>query len=70
MSVIHASDAFMATQVLDLVLSERRKALSPREWKHRLAGYGYSLAQSEEGVVVTSLRTGTPVCAVPGEITI
>ncbi|MDX5403583.1 MAG: hypothetical protein LPK02_15590 [Rhodobacterales bacterium] len=70
MSVIHASDAFMATQVLDLVLSERRKALSPREWKHRLAGYGYSLAQSDEGVVVTSLRTGTPVCAVPGEITI
>jgi hypothetical protein len=70
MSVIQASDAFLAAQVLDLVLSERRKALSPREWKHRLAGYGYSLTQAEGGVVVTSLRTGTPVCAVPGEMTV
>lgn len=70
MSVIQASDAFMATQVLDLVLSERRKALSPREWKHRLAGYGYSLTQHGGSVMVTSLRTGTPVCAVPGEMTV
>ena len=70
MSVIQANDAFMAAQVLDLVLSERRKALSPREWKHRLAGYGYSLPQAEGGVVVTSLRTGSPVCAVPGEIAV
>ena len=70
MSVIQASDAFMAAQVLDLVLSERRKALSPREWKHRLAGYGYSLTQSDEGVVVTSLRTGSALCAVPGEISV
>ena len=69
MSVIQASDAFMAAQVLDLVLSERRKALSPREWKHRLAGYGYNLMQSDAGVVVTSIRTGTQVCAVPGEMT-
>jgi hypothetical protein len=69
MSVIQASDAFMAAQVLDLVLNERRKALSPREWKHRLAGYGYSLTHAESGVMVTSLRTGATVCAVPGEIT-
>lgn len=69
MSVIHASDAFMAAQVLDLVLTERRKALSPREWKHRLAGYGYSLTQAEGTVMVTSLRTGAAVCTVPGEVT-
>jgi len=67
MAVIHKSDAFLAAQVLDLVLTERRKALSAREWKHRLAGYGYSLKQSDDGVLVTSLRTGTTVCAVPGE---
>ncbi len=70
MSVIHATDAFMAAQILDLALSERRKALSPREWKHRLAGYGYSLAASDDGVMVTSLRTGRPLCAIPGEVTI
>jgi hypothetical protein len=69
MSVIQASEAFMAAQVLDLVLNERRKALSPREWKHRLAGYGYSLTQAESGVMVTSLRTGAAVCTVPGEMT-
>lgn len=70
MSVIHCSNVFLAEQVLDLVLSERRKALSPREWKHRLAGYGYSLKQSDKGVLVTSLRTGDPVCAVPGEMSV
>jgi hypothetical protein len=70
MSVIQSNDAFMAAQILDLVLSERRKALSAREWKHRLAGYGYNLVQSDEGVVVTSLRTGKPVCAVPGEASV
>jgi hypothetical protein len=69
MSVIQASDAFMAAQVLDLVLNERRKALSPREWKHRLAGYGYSLTHAEGSVMVTSLRTGAAVCTVPGEMT-
>ena len=69
MSVIQASEAFMAAQVLDLVLNERRKALSPREWKHRLAGYGYSLTQAEGTVMVTSLRTGAAVCTVPGEVT-
>ncbi len=67
MSVIQSSDAFLAAQVLDLVLAERRKALSPREWSHRLAGYGYKLIQSEDGVVVASLRTGSTLCAVPGE---
>ena len=67
MSVIHSSEVFIAAQVLDLVLSERRKALSTREWKHRLAGYGYNLVQSDGGVVVTNLRTGTQVCTVPGE---
>lgn len=70
MSVIHSTDAFLAAQVLDLVLSERRKALSAREWSHRLAGYGYKLIQSDDGVVVTSLRTGSTLCAVPGEATI
>ncbi len=67
MSVIHSSNVFLAAQVLDLVLSERRKALSQREWSHRLAGYGYKLVQSDEGVVVANLRTGSTLCAVPGE---
>ncbi len=70
MSVIQSNDAFLAVQVLDLVLAERRKALSQREWNHRLAGYGYSLKQSSDGVVVTNLRTGSTVCAIPGEASI
>lgn len=43
MSIIVNQDRFVAAQVLDLVTRERGKALSRREWKHRLAGMGYGI---------------------------
>lgn len=43
MSVMFNKDPFITAQVIDLVLRERAVALSNREWKHRLAGYGYAI---------------------------
>ena len=42
-------------QVRDLVMRERGLAVSEREWKHRLRGYGYAIRDTEKGRVVSSL---------------
>lgn len=54
--------------VLALVASERQKALSTREWKHRLAGYGYALRDTDHGTVVASLARGTEICPLPAHL--
>lgn len=48
-----------------LVHQEREKALSPREWRHRLAGYGYALCDTDHGTVITSLSQGREICPLP-----
>lgn len=53
------------TDVLNLVLRERGMAVSEREWKHRLRGYGYAIKDTSEGRFVTSLLRGAPVCSLP-----
>ena len=54
-----------AEQVRDFVLRERDKAVSPREWKHRLAGYGYRLTETERGLCVTAVLGGEELCRLP-----
>ena len=68
MSIIYSQDSFANTQVLDLVTRERNNSLSRREWKHRLAGYGYSIRETDLGDVVESLRTHAEVCMLPAYI--
>ena len=53
------------TQVLDLVQRERSKALSPREWKFRLAGYGYAIKDVMGHQVVMSLPHGVELGVLP-----
>ena len=53
------------TDVLALVMRERGLAVSEREWKHRLRGYGYAIRDTAEGRVVTSVVRNAPVCALP-----
>lgn len=62
-----SNDPSITAQVANLVLQERRKSLSPREWKHRLAGYGYSLRDTAHGHIVTTLPHGIEVCTIPAE---
>ncbi|WP_050769100.1 hypothetical protein [Oceanicola granulosus] len=50
------------TAVCRFVLAERARCLSEREWKHRLAGYGYGIRDAREGRVLTSLARGRDLC--------
>ncbi|WP_409996769.1 hypothetical protein [Leisingera aquaemixtae] len=53
--------------VLDLIRSERQKALSPREWQFRLRGYGYAVKTVEGTQILTRLTTGDEVGRLPPE---
>lgn len=69
MSIIPKEDAFVADQAMQLVTRERAAALSQREWKHRLAGYGYSIRATESGKhVLETLPRGIPVCELPDDL--
>jgi hypothetical protein len=59
----------METMILDttddiraLVMSERKKAISDREWRHRVRGYGYAIRNDAEGLFVTSILRGGALC--------
>ena len=58
---------FNADAIRDFVLHERTKAVSPREWKHRLAGYGYRLTETGQGYCVTSVLGGEELCRLPAQ---
>lgn len=53
------------TPILDLVTSERSKALSLREWKFRLAGYGYAIKDVAGTQILTTLPHGIELGALP-----
>lgn len=61
-------DTTQTSKVRDLVMRERRLALSEREWKHRLRGYGYAITDTKEGRFVTSLVCGAAVCPLPAHL--
>ena len=65
MSVMFNKDPFITAQVISLVLRERESSLSSREWKHRLAGYGYAIKDTEHGQVVETLPHRVEVGVLP-----
>jgi len=67
MSIIIKKDCFADAQVLDFVTRERTKALSRREWKHRLAGYGYGIRETDAGDMLETLPHRVEVCILPAE---
>ncbi len=58
----------LSAQALKLAVEERRRALSPREWKHRMAGYAYGLKETARGLVLTDLIGGREIGALPMEL--
>ena len=68
MSYMHEQSGFEAQNVLDIVARERAMALSEREWKHRLAGYGYRIDETETGPVIASMVMGHEICALPARL--
>ncbi|MEM6939055.1 MAG: hypothetical protein AAF943_01260 [Pseudomonadota bacterium] len=65
MSVHYTQEHFDVREVIDLVLRERASSLSAREWKHRIAGYGYAVTETLRGQVVQKLPHGTEICVLP-----
>lgn len=51
--------------VLDLLQRERDKSLSDREWKFRLAGYGYAIKDVKGARIVTKLPQGVELGVLP-----
>lgn len=51
--------------LLDLLKTERTKALSLREWKFRLAGYGYGIKEVGDRQILTSLPNGKELGVLP-----
>jgi len=68
MSIIVNQDRFAEAQILDFVMTERSKALSRREWKHRLAGFGYGIRETETGDVVETLIGQEALCNLPAAL--
>ncbi|PIE14108.1 MAG: hypothetical protein CSA70_02855 [Rhodobacterales bacterium] len=60
-----APDFEMTRKVCEIVMREREMALSDREWKFRLRGYGYGIRDTDHGCMITSLLKGTELCALP-----
>ena len=68
MSIVSNQDQFITAQIVELVTTEREKALSKREWKHRLAGYGYSVRETDAGDVLQTLPHNIEICMLPAEL--
>ena len=69
MSIIIKQDAVVTDEVMQIVSRERAAALSQREWKHRLAGYGYSIRDTEDGKhVLETLPHRVALCELPEEM--
>lgn len=57
--------AALEAPVLSVLEHERSMALSKREWKFRIAGYGYGIREIGGRQVLTSLARGTALGFVP-----
>jgi hypothetical protein len=69
MTIIVKPNAFVTKEVMQIVARERAVALSEREWKHRLAGYGYSIRDTDDGKrVLETLPHRVELCELPAEL--
>lgn len=53
------------TEILDLIQRERKNALSLREWKFRLAGYGYAIKDVMGRQIIMTLPHGVVLGELP-----
>jgi hypothetical protein len=56
------------TPILELLMREKAKALSPREWRFRLAGYGYAIKDVAGAKMVTKLPQGDELGYLPAQL--
>lgn len=68
MSFMFTQDTDLTAMALQIAVSERSKALSAREWKHRLAGYGFAVRETEAGSILETLPNRVSICMLPADI--
>lgn len=68
MADFYKTDPVVQAQVIELVARERAKALSTREWRHRIAGLGYSISATDAGHFIEKLGSGARVCPLPADL--
>ncbi|MEM9549591.1 MAG: hypothetical protein AAGA05_00365 [Pseudomonadota bacterium] len=66
--MVEMGNSGIEPRVLSLVSDERRKALSLREWKFRLAGYGYTVEDRNGVQVLKTISNGAVLGVLPGEL--
>ena len=54
--------------ILDILTRERTMALSVREWKFRLAGYGYAINDVKGTQIVTTVPYGIELGVLPAQV--
>ncbi len=59
--------AMIDAPVLDILTREKHNSLSTREWKFRLAGYGYAIKDVAGAQVVTKLPQGIELGVLPAQ---
>lgn len=60
-----ASNGTFDAPFLEFLQREREQSLSAREWKFRLAGYGYAIKDVDGAQVVTTLPQGIELGVLP-----
>lgn len=68
MSTSTHTTAITAAGAIKIAHDEHTRALSRREWKHRLAGYGFGVKETAQGSILTDLIGGFDVCALPADL--
>lgn len=54
--------------ILDILTRERTMALSVREWKFRLAGYGFAINDVKGTQIVTTVPHGIELGVLPTQV--
>lgn len=50
------------------VREQHRHARNARHWKRRLAAFGFAIAHTDDGAVITALPKGKVVCPLPTDL--
>ena len=67
MSVFSVEGTIGKGSIVEFICQERSKSLSAREWKHRIAGYGYRVRDTARGQVIENITSGRFICDLPGD---
>lgn len=69
MAIVEYAGVEIDAPTLDIIQKERAKALSAREWKFRLMGYGYGIKDVGGAKMLTKLPQNKELGLLPADLT-